>query len=85
MIDLILPFLQVKSHVEDAVAMGGKIVTGGTGHAAGPQFFQPTLIRDVPTDALICREGMICFWFCSEPEKFCFKQSVPWILSSHAP
>ncbi|GAU93871.1 hypothetical protein RvY_05739 [Ramazzottius varieornatus] len=47
---------KVTAHVEDAVSNGGKIVRGGKGHKAGPQFFEPTLIRDVPEDALIMRE-----------------------------
>lgn len=61
---LILSFEQVTAHVEDAVSNGGKIVRGGKGHKAGPQFFEPTLIRDVPEDALIMREGVTNFtWY----------------------
>ncbi|XP_055342084.1 3-sulfolactaldehyde dehydrogenase-like [Paramacrobiotus metropolitanus] len=47
---------KVAKHVEDALQRGGKLLSGGQKHPAGEQFFAPTLIRDVPTDALICNE-----------------------------
>ena len=53
----------MKAHVEDAVSKGGKIVRGGRGHEAGQQFYEPTLIRDVPEDALIMREGRAAYYF----------------------
>ena len=45
---------KVKEHVEDAVAKGAKIVTGG--NALGGNFFEPTLLRDVTTDMAVTRE-----------------------------
>lgn len=42
-----------KAHVSDAVAKGATILTGGKGHDL---FYQPTVLRDVPHDALIMRE-----------------------------
>ncbi|MEE4217216.1 MAG: NAD-dependent succinate-semialdehyde dehydrogenase [Xanthomonadales bacterium] len=45
-----------ESHVEDAVRRGARVLTGGERHAAGPLFFQPTILADVPDDALILEE-----------------------------
>jgi aspartate-semialdehyde dehydrogenase len=45
-----------EEHVADALAKGARLVTGGKRHKAGPLFFQPTLLADVPADALIFRE-----------------------------
>lgn len=47
---------KVRDHVADAVAHGGKILTGGAGHDAGPLFFDPTVITGVTPDAKIFRE-----------------------------
>lgn len=43
-------------HVKDALAKGAKLLTGGTVHDAGPLFFQPTVLADVPANALILTE-----------------------------
>ena len=43
-------------HVEDAVARGARVITGGKGHRAGPLFFEPTVLADVADNALIMRE-----------------------------
>jgi len=46
-----------EEHVADALAKGARLVVGGKRHKAGPLFFQPTLLTDVPRDALIlCEE-----------------------------
>jgi aspartate-semialdehyde dehydrogenase len=45
-----------EEHVTDALAKGARLVVGGKRHKAGPLFFQPTLLADVPADALILRE-----------------------------
>ncbi len=47
---------KVTRHIEDAVAGGGTVVTGGTRHALGGTYFTPTLITGVRPDSLICRE-----------------------------
>jgi aspartate-semialdehyde dehydrogenase len=44
------------SHVEDAVRRGARVLTGGKRHEAGPLFFQPTVLADVPDNALIFEE-----------------------------
>lgn len=47
---------KVEAQVRDAVARGAQIVTGGKRHEAGPLFYAPTLLAEVPDDALIMRE-----------------------------
>lgn len=46
-----------REQVEDAVAKGAKLVTGGkVDNGLGPLFFQPTVLTDVPDEALIMSE-----------------------------
>ncbi|HWK69022.1 MAG TPA: NAD-dependent succinate-semialdehyde dehydrogenase [Rhizobiaceae bacterium] len=47
---------KVEEHVADAIARGARLLAGGTRHPAGPLFFEPTLLADVPPAALIMRE-----------------------------
>ena len=47
---------KVEGQVRDAVAKGARCVAGGSRHNAGPLFYRPTLLADVPDDALIMRE-----------------------------
>jgi aspartate-semialdehyde dehydrogenase len=47
---------KAEEHVTDAVRRGAKCLTGGKRHAAGPLFYAPTLLTDVPSDALIMHE-----------------------------
>jgi aspartate-semialdehyde dehydrogenase len=45
-----------RQHVEDAVKKGARVLTGGKAHEAGALFFEPTVLADVPADALIMHE-----------------------------
>jgi len=45
-----------QAHVRDALERGARLLTGGDRHDAGPLFFKPTVLADVPHDALIMRE-----------------------------
>jgi aspartate-semialdehyde dehydrogenase len=47
---------KVEEQVADALKRGAKLLTGGKRHKAGPLFYTPTLLTDVPDDALIMRE-----------------------------
>jgi succinate-semialdehyde dehydrogenase/glutarate-semialdehyde dehydrogenase len=47
---------KVAELVDDAVAKGARVVTGGSAVAGDGWFFQPTVLTDVPGDALLCRE-----------------------------
>ncbi|WP_306132804.1 NAD-dependent succinate-semialdehyde dehydrogenase [Roseivivax marinus] len=45
-----------EEHVKDALDKGAKLLCGGERHSAGPLFFQPTVLADVPEDAAILHE-----------------------------
>ena len=47
---------RVREHIDDAVARGGRLVTGGRPHALGGLFFEPTLVSHVPQTARVARE-----------------------------
>ncbi len=47
---------KVEEYIADAVAKGGKVVTGGKRHALGHTFFEPTLITEVTQDMRVARE-----------------------------
>ncbi|MGE5388779.1 MAG: NAD-dependent succinate-semialdehyde dehydrogenase [Hyphomicrobiales bacterium] len=47
---------KVERHISDAVAHGATVLTGGARHALGGQFFQPTVLANVPSDAVIFQE-----------------------------
>lgn len=47
---------KVQAHVDDAVARGGALLTGGVPHAAGANFFTPTVVVNAQPDALFARE-----------------------------
>lgn len=47
---------KVDEQVLQAQAAGARCLAGGSRHDAGPLFYQPTLLCDVPDDALIMRE-----------------------------
>jgi succinate-semialdehyde dehydrogenase/glutarate-semialdehyde dehydrogenase len=47
---------KVEAHVADALAKGGYLITGGHRHALGGNFYQPTIIGNVPRSADIFRE-----------------------------
>lgn len=47
---------KVEAHIADAVQRGAQTLLGGQRHALGGTFFEPTILLDVPHDALIARE-----------------------------
>lgn len=47
---------KVADHVRDAAAAGARVVTGGRVAAAGPLFFEPTVLTGVAADARVCTE-----------------------------
>lgn len=47
---------KAERHVQDAVKRGGRLLAGGKRHALSGNFFQPTVIADVPPDALLACE-----------------------------
>jgi len=47
---------KLEVQVADALARGARLLTGGSRHPAGQLFYAPTLLADVPDDALVMRE-----------------------------
>ncbi len=47
---------KVQAHVRDALERGAQLQTGGEALDLGGSFFGPTVLTEVPADALLCRE-----------------------------
>jgi len=47
---------KVKEHIEDAVANGARVVTGGKAHSLGGSYFEPTVMINVPHTAKVAKE-----------------------------
>ena len=47
---------KVEEHIADALKRGANVITGGKRHALGGTFFQPTILANVPNDAMIFHE-----------------------------
>jgi succinate-semialdehyde dehydrogenase/glutarate-semialdehyde dehydrogenase len=47
---------KVEEHVSDALSRGASVVTGGKRHERGGNFFMPTVLANVPQDAVIFHE-----------------------------
>jgi succinate-semialdehyde dehydrogenase/glutarate-semialdehyde dehydrogenase len=47
---------KVERHIADAMAKGGQLLCGGSRHALGGTFFEPTVIGEASPDMLIFRE-----------------------------
>jgi len=47
---------KVEEHIADATAKGATIITGGKRHAKGGNFFEPTILANVPPEAIVFRE-----------------------------
>ena len=79
---------KVEEHIADAVARGASVVTGGKRHALGGTFFQPTILANVPGDALIFREetfGPVAplFRFSTEEEAIAMANDTEFGLASY--
>ncbi|MFL5253545.1 MAG: aldehyde dehydrogenase family protein, partial [Rhodopila sp.] len=48
--------VKVQEHIANALSMGASVVTGGQKHQLGGNFFQPTVLANVPSNAQIFRE-----------------------------
>lgn len=47
---------KIESHIADALAKGGKVLTGGKRHALGHTFFEPTVVANASPGMLVARE-----------------------------
>jgi succinate-semialdehyde dehydrogenase/glutarate-semialdehyde dehydrogenase len=79
---------KVEEHVADALAKGGKILTGGKRHALGGQFYEPTVITGAKTNMLLAREetfGPVAplFSFSTEAEAIALANDTEFGLASY--
>jgi succinate-semialdehyde dehydrogenase/glutarate-semialdehyde dehydrogenase len=79
---------KVEQHIADALAHGASVVTGGKRHAKGGNFFQPTVLADVPAEARIFHEEVFgpvapLFRFQTEEEAIRVANDTPFGLASY--
>jgi succinate-semialdehyde dehydrogenase / glutarate-semialdehyde dehydrogenase len=79
---------KVEEHVADAKAKGATVVTGGKRHARGGNFYEPTVLANVPPDALMFREetfGPVAplFRFKTEEEAIWLANDTPFGLAAY--
>ncbi len=79
---------KVEEHIADAVGRGASIVTGGKRHGNGGNFFQPTILADVPLNAQIFTEetfGPVAplFRFHTEEEAIQLANDTPFGLAAY--
>jgi succinate-semialdehyde dehydrogenase/glutarate-semialdehyde dehydrogenase len=79
---------KVEEHIQDALSRGAKVVVGGRRHALGGRFFEPTVLADVATDALMAREetfGPVAplFRFATEEEAVALANNTEFGLAAY--
>lgn len=79
---------KVEEHVADAVAKGARVSCGGRRHALGGNFFEPTVLVDVPRHAMIFGEetfGPVAplFRFDTEEEAIALANDTPFGLAAY--
>ncbi len=80
--------LKVEEHIADAVKRGAQVVTGGKRHGNGGNFFEPTILANVPHDAMIFSEetfGPVAplFRFKTEEEAVRLANDTPFGLAAY--
>jgi succinate-semialdehyde dehydrogenase / glutarate-semialdehyde dehydrogenase len=80
--------LKVESHIEDALAKGARIVTGGKRHALGHGFFEPTVLSDVTPAMKVARDETFgplapLFRFSSDEEVIALANDTEFGLASY--
>jgi len=80
--------LKVQEHITDAVARGARVLAGGKRHKLGRFFFEPTVLADVPHDALAFSEetfGPVAplFRFETEEEAIALANDTPFGLAAY--
>ncbi|MFL5280014.1 MAG: NAD-dependent succinate-semialdehyde dehydrogenase [Rhodopila sp.] len=79
---------KVQEHIANALSMGASVVTGGQKHQLGGNFFQPTVLANVPSNAQIFREetfGPVAplFRFKTEEEAICLANDTEFGLAAY--
>ncbi len=80
--------LKVEEHIADAVSKGARVIAGGQRHALGGSFFEPTVLIDVPREALVFSDetfGPVAplFRFTSEQEALTMANDTPFGLAAY--
>ena len=80
--------LKVESHIEDSLAKGSRIVTGGKRHALGHGFFEPTVLADVTPAMKVARDETFgplapLFRFSSDEEVIALANDTEFGLASY--
>ena len=79
---------KVEEHIADAKAKGATVVTGGKRHGNGGNFFEPTILANVPREAVIFTEetfGPVAplFRFQTEEEAIALANDTPFGLAAY--
>lgn len=79
---------KVQRHVEDAVAKGGVVITGGKSHPLGGRYYEPTVIANANADMLLANEetfGPVApiFTFDEEEEAVRAANDTPYGLAAY--
>ncbi len=79
---------KVEAHIADAVGGGARLLIGGRRHALGGNFFEPTVLGDVPPGALVFREETFgplapLFRFRTEAEAVALANDTPFGLAAY--
>jgi len=79
---------KVEAHVQDAVAAGAKVLTGGRRHRLGGNFYEPTVLADATPDMRIASEetfGPVAplFRFTTEAEAIRLANATPYGLAAY--
>ena len=83
-----LALAKVEAHVADALAKGARVLCGGTRHARGGNFYQPTVLADVTPEMKVAREetfGPVAplFRFDSEAEAITMANNTKFGLAAY--
>ncbi len=79
---------KVEEHIADAVEKGARVATGGKRHNLGGSYFEPTVLTNVPNEALIFSDetfGPVAplFRFESEEEAISMANDTPFGLAAY--
>ncbi len=79
---------KVEEHIADAVEKGARVATGGKRHTLGGSYFEPTVLTNVPNEALIFSDetfGPVAplFRFESEEEAIAMANDAPFGLAAY--
>jgi succinate-semialdehyde dehydrogenase / glutarate-semialdehyde dehydrogenase len=79
---------KVEEHIADALRKGARVVAGGKRHALGGSYFEPTVLADVPREALIFNDetfGPVAplFRFDTEEQAIAMANDTPFGLASY--